>query len=272
MIWDGHPIMEQPVLAVTNMWVPALAALVARLLLREGFGDVSFRLRLRGMGREWLIAWLFPLAVGLLAYGVAWGSGLEQFRPSTLASLGLSELPAPLRVVLAYLVVMTLFLPVNALTATGEELGWRGYLLTRLIDARCPRPVLVSGLIWSAWHAPLIVGGIYAAGPIPSVAVLLFAISMTSQSYVYARVRLATGSVWSAVILHASWNGLILGPFTANTVGASVSRGESIWIGEAGVLVATAAVVVTLLLTRRPVPLRRSPVDETGATVILRRV
>ena len=53
--------------------------------------------------------------------------------------------------------------------ASGEEIGWRGYMLTRLIDAGVPRPVLTSGLIWGLWHVPLVLGGVYAAGPSPAL-------------------------------------------------------------------------------------------------------
>ena len=34
----------------------------------------------------------------------------------------------------------------------GEEIGWRGYMLTRLIAAGVPNAVLVSGVIWGLWH------------------------------------------------------------------------------------------------------------------------
>jgi hypothetical protein len=42
------------------------------------------------------------------------------------------------------------------MTAAGEEIGWRGYMLTRLVDAGIPRPVLASGLIWGLWHVPVV--------------------------------------------------------------------------------------------------------------------
>ena len=41
----------------------------------------------------------------------------------------------------------------------GEEIGWHGYMLTRLVDAGMAKPILTSGLIWGLWHVPLILGG-----------------------------------------------------------------------------------------------------------------
>ena len=58
--------------------------------------------------------------------------------------------------------------------ALGEAVGWRGYMLTRLVDARLPRPVLLSGLIWATWHLPLVLSGQYAAGPYTVLSGVLF--------------------------------------------------------------------------------------------------
>src|SRR5215203_3870387 len=63
------------------VWVPSLALVVARLVLREGFSDVSFRL---GGRRGWsaiVLGLVFPIVVGLIAYGIAWMSTLARFAP-----------------------------------------------------------------------------------------------------------------------------------------------------------------------------------------------
>ena len=65
-------------------------------------------------------------------------------------------------------------------TAAGEEIGWRGYMLTRLIDAGVPKPVLLSGVIWGLWHVPLILGGVYLAGPPPVVSAALWLVTATA--------------------------------------------------------------------------------------------
>src|SRR3712207_4134091 len=66
------------------MWSPAAASVVARLVLREGFADVSFRL---GGRRGWKaigLALIFPIVVGLIAYGIAWVTGLVRFDPELI--------------------------------------------------------------------------------------------------------------------------------------------------------------------------------------------
>lgn len=269
LIRAGKPITEQVALVFALMWVPALASIVARLVQREGFHDVSFGLRGPRVRRMLALAWLYPLAVGLVAYGIAWLTRLDTFSPPSMASLGLEHAPTSEKLLVAIvfnLVIGPLF---AALTAAGEEMGWRGYMLTRLIDARVPRPVLVSGVIWACWHLPLILGGVYATGPVPWLAAILFAVDVIVQSYLFARVRLESGSIWPAVVLHSTWNALIQGTFDRFTAGNNAAHASTIWTGESGVLVVAVDVLFTLLLVIRPWPFRHTPRDEPERTMSL---
>lgn len=217
------------------MLVPALASVVARLVLREGFADVSFRI---GGRRGWSaigLSLIFPVVIGLIAYGTAWTSGLAGFDPPT-ASRGL----------VAAFVPFAVGMIVSLIVVSGEEIGWRGYMLTRLIDAGVPRPVLVSGLIWGLWHVPLVLAGVYAAGPSPALSATLIMVSITSFGYVIARVRLETGSVWPAIVLHTAWNSFIQGPFDGATTGA----GATLWVGESGILTALTLAVAAVISSR----------------------
>jgi CAAX protease family protein len=259
-----NPLWIAPALMCT----PALSSIIARLALREGVADISFRVGgLRGL-KALLVALLLPIGIGLLAYGTGWITGLTPF---TAPSLGPFQhlLPAHgVSPVLPFLV--SLFLSMTIVTffaiplAFGEELGWRGYMLTRLIDAGVPKPILLSGLIWSVWHVPLIAAGIYVGGLSPVVSIVLFMIIVTAFGYVFARLRLATGSIWPCVLLHASWNAVIMATFNDSVTGA-MSR---LWIGEAGILVCIVMVVIALVLSRmhwtmiRQLPKRGEPVHE----------
>ncbi len=63
-----------------------------------------------------------------------------------------------------------------------------------------PRLVPASGLICALWHVPLVLAGVYAAGPSLARSTALIMVSITSFGYVVVRVRLETGSVWRAKI------------------------------------------------------------------------
>jgi uncharacterized protein len=234
------------------MVTPTLASLVARLALREGIADVSFRLGGRRGLRALGVALIFPVIVGGLAYGLAWTTGLATFvappeHPIVTALTGGSPSPA---VQFGALLLLTLTLGVlgTGIAAAGEEIGWRGYMLTRLIGAGVPAPMITSGLIWGLWHAPLIVAGQYAAGSSPVLSALIFLVAVTAVGVVFARLRLATGSVWPAVLLHASWNAVIQSAFDQVTTGANAT----LWVGESGVLVALVLVGAAIIAARRP--------------------
>jgi uncharacterized protein len=172
------------------MWSPAAASMVARLTLRKGFADVSFRV---GGHRGWqaiAVAVIFPVIIGLTAYGVAWMTGLARFVPQPGGLAAQLASASPLTTFLVMLAVAaTIGTIVGIMTAAGEEIGWRGYMLTRLIDAGIPRPVLASGLIWGLWHVPVVLGTGYAAGPSPAASALLLVVLATAFGFVFARLR-----------------------------------------------------------------------------------
>src|SRR5829696_6734341 len=163
-LFDVLVITFSPLWIGGLMFAPAAASVVARLALREGFADVSFRFGGRRTWKMILLAVLFPIIVGLVAYGMAWVTGLARFDPQPPAGLAATLVGAVTTSPVMMFVMLILLATVNILPASffaaGEEIGWRGYMLTRLIDAGVPRPVLVSGLIWGLWHIPLILAGV----------------------------------------------------------------------------------------------------------------
>lgn len=94
----------------------------------------------------------------------------------------------------------------NALPSFGEEWGWRGWLYPTLRRYGTWPAILISGLIWGAWHAPLtLLGYNYALlGPWSALMFLPFCIAFGA---VLAWTREFTGSVWPAVAAHGGFNG-----------------------------------------------------------------
>ena len=224
------------------MFVPTTASVVARLALGEGFSDVSFRLEGR-RGRDAVLqALVFPVAIGLAVYGVAWAAGL----------IGLSVPPTGLGSWAAAIAVLAVL---NIILSAGEEIGWRGYMLTRLIHAGVPRPILASGLIWGAWHVPLFLWGGFVQGVPPLLATALLLVLTPALGFVLARMRLETGSVWPAVALHAAWNVAMQAGFQPLATGAS----SQVWVGESGVITALALVVAAVVYSRGKWTILREP-------------
>jgi len=176
---------------VILMWIPGLLAIVFRLALRLGFEDVRFIL---GRPRYYGYALLMPLALALVTGMVC---AVFDIRKLALIEFhALREMMPITSIVLAF----------GLFGALGEELGWRGFLLPKMIAGDVPKPYLASGIVWAAWHIPLIAfGGYYQTGN-PLIMALVYALSIVSMNFVISELRVRSGSVWVAALLHASHN------------------------------------------------------------------
>jgi membrane protease YdiL (CAAX protease family) len=90
--------------------------------------------------------------------------------------------------------------------ALGEEVGWRGFLLPKMISGGIKSPYLFTGLVWASWHLPLITfGGFYRADNALLMG-LIYGVGIIAMSYVFSELRVRSGSVWVAAIVHAAHN------------------------------------------------------------------
>jgi membrane protease YdiL (CAAX protease family) len=80
---------------------------------------------------------------------------------------------------------------------------------------------------------PLILAGSYAGGPSVVLSAALFVVGVSAVGYVIGRLRLETGSVWPAIVLHAAWNSIIQGAFDPATGAAMVTSSRSVGAGAA---------------------------------------
>ena len=87
----------------------------------------------------------------------------------------------------------------------GEELGWRGYLLPRLLERFTPLSAsLIVGVLWGLWHLSVF---LTPAFPHSERSFPLFMISTTVYSVWFTWLLLRTrGSVLLATLFHASLN------------------------------------------------------------------
>ena len=225
------------------MFAPGLASILTRLLRREGFADVSFRFHGNRMRSAVLVAFGLPLVVGALAYGFAYLTGLAKFDPPPFPfAVGSPLAQFALIMAFAATVAILLVLP----TTAGEEIGWRGYLLPRMIEARIPQPIVLSSLIWGAWHLPVVFAGVFAMSSSHLTSAIGLMVTALALGSILARLRLATGSVWPAVFGHAAWNAFINAGFTFVTQ----NRTDNIWVGETGIVVSVTLILAAIVISR----------------------
>jgi membrane protease YdiL (CAAX protease family) len=132
-----------------------------------------------------------------------------------LHQYGMSDLPfPPVQFIPAIFISTITFAPfLNAIPAFGEEFGWRGYLLPKLLPLGTKKALLLSGLIWGLWHAPIVLMGFkYGNFGVPGV--LFFSILVMFIGVYIGYMRIISGSVILAAFVHGVFNAQAYGVWT----------------------------------------------------------
>lgn len=276
-LWFGEGLASPlaPIIAVATMTTPAIAALIMVFFVDRD------RRKARALGlwpmkpvrrliRYALLGILVPIALALVALpiGSLLGvypadfvnlSGFEQALTERAHAAGLDELPTPVGTVL---VIQLLTLPaaalINLAPALGEELGWRGWLLPKLIPLGAVPAILLSGIIWGLWHAPLILLG-HNYPDAPGWLGLTMMVGMCVLfGALFGWLRLRSDSVWPAALAHAVFNGAGATFLLFVMAGEHVDTTQATVLGWSGWIVPL-VLVVTLVATgrfRRAAPTR----------------
>jgi len=211
-------------------------------------------------------------AAGFLRWRIGWAGVAAIALPLPLAVLGLTAAlgytPVPMDGVPPVLSYLTLFPAVifnGVVTAVlgsgplGEEGGWRGYLLPRLLDRLGEVPAsLLLGLIWSLWHLPIMAilpewrGGLGFSFYLPSYTVTVMGLSL-----LMTRVwLLARRSTLAAVWMHGVINAL-------GAIAFSAQLWDGGWSAKANLLHFTLAIWLAVLVLHlmRGIPQHRCIAD-----------
>jgi hypothetical protein len=196
LILSGFRMTQLPaifgqLIVAAVMWVPALAtALTIKFVTREGFAIVNFRF---GSWKPYLASGLLVPVCFVLIYGLTWLLGLGQldwelvqFLTAIRLAVGtdLPAMPSPVLMLPVLFVVTLVISPfINGLFDFGEELGWRGYLLPKLMVLGKVKVYLLLGIVWDLWYLPLILIGFTYPGQ-PILGVLVF-IALTTTFGIY---------------------------------------------------------------------------------------
>ena len=217
------------------MWCPGIAAVITHLVYHRS---------LRGLGWSWgktryqALSFVTPIAYSLVAYACVWLLGLGRIRQD-IAPV------QPLKVA----VIVVLGTLVHCIYGLGEEIGWRGLLVPRLVElGGFTRASLISGAIWALWHCPLILFANYHGSNVPVwYSLACFTLMVMGINFAFNWLRLKSGSVWTAMFMHANHNNSIqsyLDPITADT---GVTK---FIVGESGVALAIAGMLTGFVFWR----------------------
>lgn len=204
------------------MFTPFLAVILAGIPLR----GMGWKIELRGKWKWVLAAWLGPVALTVLGaalYFLCFPGRLDLTGKMYLDQLEASggqaaleqyraqALPASFFVLVQAAAALTYAPLINTFVSLGEEVGWRGAMLPRLKERFGRRNGwLLGGLIWGAWHWPVMILAGYEYGlaywGAPVLGPLVFCLFTTALGLLLDLLYEKTRCIWIPSLGHGSVN------------------------------------------------------------------
>jgi len=211
------PPLLQGILLLVTSYIPTISAIIVSTILEAQKILVYRAFKLWGKW-TWLaasllipaVSWLLVYLLGLL---FRW-----EFNP---------------------LLANAITFPVIFFANFGEEIGWRGFALPRLLDRYTPLAAsLILGAIWTLFHAPLYwqrpLEGLFFLAPILPISVILTWLFIGSKESVLITTTFhAVFNTGAQVLLTGGSTLLLLGAETLILIGLAaflvVRLGEGYW-------------------------------------------
>lgn len=226
------------------MWTPGLVAIAMSLAVGNGLNDLRLKFSFKNW-RTLALAYLVPAISAVLILILLNLTGIAKFEVDPAVVNRHGSLKDVL--VNALLLAPTVGMLLAIFSGGGEELGWRGFLHTKLNSLRPNHRDLYIGLIWAIWHVPLILFGDYATSSIPILSAALFTVGATAQSYLMGWLREKSDSFWPAALNHGAHNMWILG---ISPVFFVANEKTQFFAGESGYFCVTIYVAIAIFIAR----------------------
>lgn len=237
-------------IAVLRFWVPLLGAFAPALSALAVTGAAEGEPAVRELGRglrKWRVGWQWylvafglPIAEGVLAAGVAAAFGAFKLTRINMEML---------RATLPSLWIAFLF-------AAGEELGWRGFALPRLLLTRnAIGASLIVGSMHAVWHWPLLLLPHQYLSDVPF---LPWTTSVLAEALVFTWIARGTGN---SVLLATCFHGMV------NIAMVFYDGVDPHWMPWLKCGISVLVAVVLALATGPELMRRRSEPDTVGKTV-----
>ena len=230
-------------MVIALMWVPAFCATIANIFsIRQKNEKFSLKKFLLDMGFGGcniiyiLLGFILPLIYLLIPYMIYW-----TMYPSDFAYHGV-----PLNLILSdCLPVAFLGTLIGMFTATGEEIGWRGFMVPAYIERiGLKKTLLFTGLFWSLWHLPLLIFGGYMAETPLFYRIPAFVLCIVPVGIIAGLLAYKSKSMWPAAVLHAAHNN-----FDQYIFGV-ITRGENMmyFVSETGIFTMICAWILAVIM------------------------
>jgi membrane protease YdiL (CAAX protease family) len=128
----------------------------------------------------------------------------------------------------------------------GEEYGWRGYLLPRLLPLGEIRATLILAVIWAMWHLPLLLIGLNYPEQSLITVLPMFTITVVLMAFPFTWLYVESHSVITVAAMHAVLNA------TGDTfTSPRYLEGNPLVVSAGGLISATVLFVVVIVYGAR---------------------
>ena len=232
------------------MMCPAIASFITLKLKKRSISKLPWRLK---RTKYLKLSYLLPIGYITISYVLIWVFGFGDFgNQETIAEwsleLGLKEFNTTIVAFTMILLLAIVGVVKNIGSTLGEEIGWRGFFAFELRKVLSfGNTSIVSGLIWSIWHWPIIWLIYNGSGQlffhITAFTVMIVAISVIMTYYTFK-----SNSLWPAALFHSVHNIFIQKVFTPLT---SAKDSTFIWIDEYGIMIPIVASIFAIVFWNR---------------------
>lgn len=204
-------------LRISAMFIPALAVLLMKIFFKDSVKNVGWnRFPIKWFAFALLLIPFvihlinLPLVAFLNGMSVPWQEWLTADPTGifhTPDSRGWGDLTLS---GLIYRILTNAFvgLIIVSILAFFEEIGWRSWMLPRLIDRFNPKKaILISAVIWALWHIPFVFSGMNIIPGIPIIfMIILYPLGLIGAGIVLGWLWYSSRSIWIVCIAHGALN------------------------------------------------------------------
>lgn len=195
------------------MFTPAASVIITRLVTKEGFANLYLKPHFKGNLKWYLAAYLgTPIAAyaGAALYFLIFRSKWEPLMSQYALEIGSETVTEYFKQLVVMIPLAILINPImGLLQCLGEEFAWRGYLFPKLNQKFSYKTaVIIDGVIWGLWHAPIIAMGFNYGSEHPILGIFAMTVHCVILGIIEAFLFSKTQSVLCPVVFHAALNAM----------------------------------------------------------------
>lgn len=251
-LWSMSLTVQDPTVQFSllgMMFLPAISALIVRkFITKEGFSDAGMKW---GGWRPYLFFWavipIYFLAIYTLTAIFVSPPDLTLSKFFMQYGIASTDLPISTSMMIVAVLTASIFVSpiVNFIPSLGEEFGWRGYLLPKLLPLGEVKALLLSGFIWGLWHLPFIILLGFGYGDNSFLGAIFFILMVTLLGVIIGYSCIIYGSSLLAAFMHGVFNA------QAKGIWIMIFPDVNPLIGGAGGIIAITIIFIPAILILR---------------------